>query len=225
MSDIELESWHSASYAAQWAGEDVISNMLELPRQISAAIVGDAGIEVQHVVDLGAGPGVYLELFLDTFPQARGTWVDSSEAMLELGRAKLGDRFGDRVAYVVHDVEALEGAAIEPADAVISSRALHHFSPESLAHVYRAIHELVRPGGFVINLDHVGAPGDWEQVYRRVRKQFTGDRKQKLAAHRHDYPLALADSHMEWMSAAGFGAPDTPWRTFYTALVLARKPG
>ena len=56
----QLESWHSGSYAAQWAGEDVISNMLELPRQLSAAIVGDSGIEVEHVVDLGSGPGAYL---------------------------------------------------------------------------------------------------------------------------------------------------------------------
>jgi SAM-dependent methyltransferase len=224
MSEPELESWHSADYAAQWAGEDVISNMLELPRQISAAIVADSGLQVEHVVDLGSGPGVYLELFLSAFPQARGTWVDSSEAMLELGREQLDGRFGDRIAYVVHDVEALETAQIAPAQVVLSSRALHHFSAESLAHVYRAIHELVTPGGFVINLDHIGAPGDWEQVYRRVRTQFTGDRKQKLAAHRHDYALALADDHQGWMAAAGFGTPDTPWRTFYTALMLARKP-
>lgn len=219
----ELESWHSESYAAQWAGEDVIANMLELPRQMSAAIVGDSGVEVEHVVDLGSGPGAYLELFLQTFPRARGTWVDSSEAMLELGREQLAP-FGDRVDFVVHDVERLDEAEIAPAQAVVSSRALHHFSPESLAHVYRAAFDLTAPGGFVFNLDHVGAPGDWEQVYRRVRKQFTGDRKQKLAAHRHDYPLALADSHMGWMADAGYESPDTPWRTFYTALIAARRP-
>ena len=90
--------------------------------------------------------------------------------------------------------------------------------------MYRAIFDLVAPGGFAINLDHVGAPGDWEQVYRRVRPLFTGDRKQKLAAHRHDYPLAPADAHIGWLADAGFAAPDTPWRTFYTALVVARKP-
>jgi tRNA (cmo5U34)-methyltransferase len=224
VSETGLESWHSASYAAQWAGEDVISNMLELPRQISAAIVGDAGIEVEHVVDLGAGPGVYLELFLNAFPNARGTWVDSSEAMLELGKQKLAGKFGDRIRYVIHDVESLESSRIEPAQVVLSSRALHHFSPESLERVYRAIFGLVTPGGFVINLDHVGAPGDWEQVYRRVRKQFTGDRKQQLGAHRQDYPLAPADAHLGWMAAAGFAPPDAPWRTFYTALMLARKP-
>jgi ubiquinone/menaquinone biosynthesis C-methylase UbiE len=218
-----LESWHSASYAASWAGEDVIGNMLELPRRISAALVADAGIEVEHVIDLGSGPGVYLEVFLDAFSDARGTWVDSSEAMLELGRAALA-RFGDRVEYVLHDVERLETAKLGAAQVVTSSRTLHHFSPESLAHVYRAVHDVVTPGGFAVNLDHVGAPGDWEDVYRRVRAQFTGDRKQKLAAHRHDYPLAPTELHLEALSAAGFEAPDAPWRTFYTALMVARKP-
>jgi trans-aconitate methyltransferase len=218
-----VESWHSASYAAQWAGEDVIANMLDLPRRMSVAFVADAGIEVEHVVDLGSGPGVYLATFLDAFPGARGTWVDSSEAMLELGQQELA-RFGDRIDWVVHDVEQLETAAIAPAQVVASSRALHHFTPESLAHVYRAVFDLVAPGGFAINLDHVGAPGDWEDVYRRVRGQFTGDRKQKLAAHRQDGPLALVDAHLGWLADAGFASPDAPWRTFYTALLLARKP-
>ena len=218
-----IESWHSASYAADWAGEDVIANMLELPRRMSAAFVADAGIAVEHVVDLGSGPGGYLALFLDAFPDARGTWVDSSEAMLELGRKELA-RFGDRVDYLVHDVERLEAADIGPAQVVTSSRALHHFSPESLARVYRAVYDVVVPGGFAINLDHVGAPGDWEDVYRRVRAQFTGDRKRKLGAHRHDYPLAPTEVHLGCLRDAGFESPDAPWRTFYTALMVARKP-
>jgi ubiquinone/menaquinone biosynthesis C-methylase UbiE len=219
----QLESWHSREYVAQWAGEDVVADLLELPRRISAALVADAGIPVTHVVDLGAGPGAYLELFLRAFPEARGTWVDVSEAMEELGREQLAP-LGDRVTYVVGDVERLAGLPIEPAEAVISSRALHHFSPESLERVYRAAFDIVTPGGFVVNLDHVGAPGDWEQVYRRVRPQFTGDRKRGLKPHRHDYPLSPADRHAEWIEAAGFGPADVPWRTFYTALVVARKP-
>ena len=70
-----LESWHSAEYAAAWAGEDVIANLLELPRRLSTAIVADAGVEVGHVIDLGSGPGTYLEHFLQAFPDARGTWT------------------------------------------------------------------------------------------------------------------------------------------------------
>jgi SAM-dependent methyltransferase len=219
-----LESWHSADYAAQWAGDDVLADLLELPRQISVALVQDSRIRVHHVVDLGAGPGPYLERFLRAFPDARGTWVDSSDAMREIARERL-EPFGDRVEFVLADLEQLDGADLEPADVAVTSRVLHHFSPESLHRFYRAAHELVAPGGFFFNLDHVGAPGDWEQVYRRVRKLFTPSRKKTLKPHRHDYPLSRADEHVAWAAAAGFETPDVPWRTFYTALVAARRAG
>jgi ubiquinone/menaquinone biosynthesis C-methylase UbiE len=219
----ELESWESAAYAAQWAGEDVIADMLDLPRRISVAIVSDSAIDVEHIVDLGSGPGAYLVPFLRAFPQARATWVDVSDAMRELAQAELAE-FAGRITYLVADAEDLQAAEVEPAQVVLSSRALHHFSPESLQRVYRAAFDIVTPGGLVINLDHVGARADWEQVQRRIRPQFTGDRKRTLKPHRHDYPLARADEHAAWMEAAGFGPADVPWRMFYTALVVARKP-
>jgi len=219
----QLESWESAEYAVQWAGEDVIADMLDLPRRMSVAIVADAGIEVAHVIDVGSGPGAYLVPFLCAFPNARATWIDASDAMRELAEQELaGD--ASRVTYVVADAERLGELDVEPAQVVLSSRALHHFSPESLQDVYRAAFDIVTPGGFVMNLDHVGARGDWEQVQRRIRAQFTGDRKQALKPHRHDYPLARSDEHAAWMEAAGFGPADTPWRMFYSALVVARKP-
>lgn len=217
-----LESWHSADYAAAWAGEDVIADMLELPRRISTAIVADAGIEVAHVIDLGSGPGIYLEHFLRAFPRARGTWTDSSEAMLGLAGERLAG-FGDRVSFRLVDAEALDEAALEPAQVVVTSRVLHHFSPESLARCYRAVHGLLAPGGFFFELDHVGAPGGWEQVYRRIRPRFTGPRTKRLAPHRHDHPLAPVEAHLGWAREAGFEAPDVPWRTLHTALVVARR--
>jgi len=217
-----MESWHSPRYAAAWAGEDVIANMLELPRQLSTALVADSGLEVAHVIDVGSGPGVYLDRFLRAFPDARGTWTDSSEAMLELGQKELA-AFGDRVDYRIVDAEKLEEAGLEPAEVIVTSRALHHFAPDSLAGTYRAMHDLLAPGGFLFNLDHVGAPGEWEQVYRRVRSQFTGPRRKRLAPHRHDYPLAPVDAHLGWAREAGFADPDAPWRTLYTALILARR--
>jgi trans-aconitate methyltransferase len=221
-SEQQLESWHSQDYVAEWVGDDVIANMLELPRRISAALVADAGVDVAHVVDLGSGHGPYLELFLRRFPSARGTWVDSSEAMRDEARTRLAE-LGDRVRFVLADVERIDEAELEPADVVVTSRVLHHFSPESLQRIYRAAHELLRERGFVFNLDHVGAPGDWEQRYRRIRPQFTGARKKTLAPHRHDYPLQPVDDHLAWIRAAGFTTADVPWRTLYTALLAAQR--
>jgi SAM-dependent methyltransferase len=221
--DQQLESWDSPGYAAEWARDDVIADLLDLPRRISVALVADSGIEVEHVVDVGSGPGAYLIPFLRAFPKARATWIDVSEEMRELAADELGE-FGGRITYVIADAERLDEVAVEPAQVVLSSRALHHFSPESLQRVYRAAFDLVTPGGFVMNLDHVGARGDWEQALRSIRGQFTDERKKAIKPHRHDYPLAPADDHGAWMEEAGFGPFDTPWRLFYTALIVARKP-
>ena len=217
-----MGSWESAEYVGQWLGEDVIADMLVLPRRISLALAEDAGIDVSHVVDLGSGHGPYLAEWLDAFPNARGTWVDVSAPMQEEAREQLA-RFGDRVTYVLTDVEDLASADIEPASVVCSSRALHHLSPEALAEVYRVVGGIVEPGGFVFNLDHVGATGELEQAYRRIRGRFTGERKKELKPHRHDYPLARADQHAAWMEAGGFEHADIPWRMLYTALIAARR--
>jgi trans-aconitate methyltransferase len=224
MTEGQLESWHSSTYAAEWAGDDVLSNLLELPRRISLALTQDADLDVTHVVDLGSGHGPYLELFLRAFPEATGTWVDSSEAMRDLATERLAD-FGDRIDFVLGDLEQLDGIDLPQAEVIVTSRVLHHFSPESLQRFYRTVHELVSPGGFFFNLDHIGPPGDWDARYRRIRKQFIGERKQKLAPHRHDYALSDVPDHLGWIAEAGFETPDVPWRTFYTVLLAARHAG
>src|ERR687885_2528434 len=123
----QLESWQS-EYAVEWASDDVLAELLELPRRISIALVRDAEIEVGHVIDLGSGHGPYLERFLDAFPDARGTWVDSSEEMHALAQQRLA-RFGDRVGYVLADVERLPPPPPPPAAGVVTPRVPPHFSP------------------------------------------------------------------------------------------------
>jgi SAM-dependent methyltransferase len=220
----QLGSWHSAEYAAQWAVDDVLDDMLDLPRKLSAALVADSGLEVEHVIDLGSGTGPYLELFLGTFPEARGTWIDLNGEMRELSKERLGP-FGERVGYRLADLEQPERLELEPAQVVVTSRVLHHFSPDSLARLYRRLFDVVTPGGFLFNLDHIGPAGDWEQRYRRIRSQFVGKRKEALKPHRHDYPLAATELHAQLMADAGFEQPDVPWRMFYTALIAARRAG
>jgi tRNA (cmo5U34)-methyltransferase len=217
----QLGSWQSADYVGRWAGDDVMAALLETPRRISAALVVDDAASVTHVVDVGAGEGPYLAEMLRTFDGARGTWLDSSEPMLERAQEALAE-FGSRVRFVLGPAEELAHAGIAPADLVVSSRALHHLRPDDLARAYREVRELLTPGGWFFNLDHVGADAGWEQRYRRIRHLFTGKRRQALRPHREDAPLQPLSAHVRLLEQAGFSAVDVPWRMLYTALIAAR---
>ena len=48
------------------------------------------------IIDIGAGPGAVLEIFLERFPRAHGIWTDASRPMLDMAYEKLAP-FGDRV--------------------------------------------------------------------------------------------------------------------------------
>src|SRR5262249_51954620 len=162
MSAGQIGSWQSADYVGRWADEDVLARVLETPRRISLELLADAGADVRHVVDLGSGEGPYLADGRRAYPGARGPWLAPSEPRLERARESLAELV-DRVTFLVAPAEELGAAGIEPADLVVSSRALHHLVPDRLARAYPDVHELLSPGGWVFNLDHVGAPRDLDQ--------------------------------------------------------------
>jgi tRNA (cmo5U34)-methyltransferase len=218
----ELPTWSSDAFVADWVDHDVLSDMLMIPRQISAALVADAEVPVTHVVDLGSGPGAYLEVFLRCFPRARGTWIDTSHSMQEIARERLADLEG-RVEYHVAEIEGLADLGVAPGEVVLTSRVVHHLSADAIRQLYEQVFALLSPGGFFFNLDHFGSPAGWEPRYRRIRPQFTGPRNSEIPAHRHDHPFRGIPEHLGWLEAAGFAAPDVPWRTFYTALLAGRR--
>jgi SAM-dependent methyltransferase len=218
----ELATWDESAFVAEWVDQDVLASMLTVPRQISAALLADAQVPVSHVIDLGSGPGAYLATLLRCFPGARGTWIDSSDSMEEIARERLAPLEG-RVDYRLAEVESLAELALEPGEVIVTSRVVHHLSPEAIQRLYREVYELLPPGGFFFNLDHFGSPDGWEPRYRRIRPQFTGPRKSDIPPHRHDYPFSQIGEHVGWLEQAGFVAPDVPWRTFYTALLAARR--
>jgi SAM-dependent methyltransferase len=221
--DQSPRTWSSEAFVAEWVGQDVLADMLKLPRQISAALVADAEVPVAHVIDVGSGPGAYLQTLLESFPGARGTWVDTSPTMEAVARERLAG-LGDRVDYRLGDIEALRSLTLEPAEVVVTSRIVHHLSPASIQRFYAAAHDHLQPGGFLFNLDHFSAPEGWEARYRRIRRQFTGKPKQDVAPHHHEHPFSRIEAHLGWLEQARFAAPDVPWRAFYTALLAARRP-
>jgi SAM-dependent methyltransferase len=231
--------WRDTDFARGWAQGDSFRDLLDFPRRMAAAIVAGDNPAPATVVDVGAGPGAVLEAFLTQFPRARGIWTDVSAAMLDLAKEKLAP-FGDRVEYRIADLTDLASTDLGSAglpgqvDVITTSRAAHHLDSGGLVSFYRSAAARLAPGGWLVNLDHIGpasqagppaaaGPDDvWDQRLRAARKRFgvapDGPK------HHHNYPLTSVQDHLDAFAAAGITDVEVPWRAFYTCLFMGRTP-
>jgi SAM-dependent methyltransferase len=214
--------WQDAAFASGWTNSDGNAELLAFPRAIAAALVAQDRPGTARIIDIGSGPGAFLAVFLDEFPDAVGTWTDASAAMLDLARDNLA-RFGDRVGFRIVDMTDLPaGQLAGGADVVLTSRAAHHLDRDGLFAFYREAARLLAPGGWLVNLDHVGPVDDiWDERLRSVRKRFQPPTPEHLR-HHHNYPLTSVRDHLEAFAAAGLGDVEVVWRSFVTCLFAGR---
>jgi SAM-dependent methyltransferase len=214
--------WQDPAFANAWTGGDAMGDMLAFPRRLAAALVALERPAPQLVIDIGSGPGAFLETFLEEFTGAHGVWSDASEAMLTTARERLAP-YGDRVDFRLADMTDLAGGAIpEGADAILTSRAAHHLDRAGLAAFYTEAAQHLAPGGWLINLDHTGPSDVWDKRFRAVRPRFSAPRRQE-PKHHHDYPLTSIQDHLDGYAAAGITDVEIAWKAFFTCLFIGRK--
>lgn len=224
--------WRDAGFARSWAEGDPFRDLLDFPRRVAAAIVAGDNPEPATIIDVAAGPGAVLEIFLEQFPSARGIWTDASEAMLGLGKERLAP-FGDRVEYRIADMTDLDRAGLpSQADVITTSRAAHHLDRDGLIAFYTEAAQRLAPGGWLVNLDHIGPASQagppaaaglddvWDQRLRAARKRFGVS--PDGPKHHHNYPLTSLSDHLDAFAAAGITDVEVPWRAFYTCLFMGR---
>lgn len=220
--EMAAETWRQAEYANAWVQRDDRIDLLDLPRAIAAAVVHHDRADVRLVVDVASGPGAFLSTFLDEFPEARGVWHDASETMETHARERLA-RFGDRVTFLPGDMTDLAGSQVPGgADVVCTSRAAHHLDRATLHAFYAEAATLLAPGGWLVNLDHIGPEDVWNTRLRAVRPRFAGKAGSERP-HHHNYPLTSVDDHLAGYRAAGITDVEVVWRAFYTCLFMGRK--
>ncbi|MCQ0025153.1 class I SAM-dependent methyltransferase [Streptomyces somaliensis DSM 40738] len=114
-----------------------------------------AGVSRPLVADLGCGPGSLAARLAGRLPQAEVVGVDTDPVLLALGRAYHGGRvrFADVRVGEPGWTERLEPD--RPLDAVVSATALHYLPEPVLLSVYERVREALRPGGVLVNGDHL----------------------------------------------------------------------
>ncbi|HEY7485238.1 MAG TPA: class I SAM-dependent methyltransferase [Streptosporangiaceae bacterium] len=216
--------WQDPAFAKAWSEGDAMGDLLAFPRRLAAALVAHDRPDVRLVVDIGSGPGAVLATFLEEFPAARGVWSDASEAMLDRARETLAP-YRDRVEFQLVDMTDLDGTGIPSgADVITTSRAAHHLDRAGLATFYTQAAEHLAPGGWLINLDHIGPDDVWDKRFRAVRPRFAAHGR-KEPKHHHNYPLTSIQDHLDGYAQGGITDVEIAWKAFYTCLFMGRKAG
>jgi trans-aconitate methyltransferase len=123
-----------------------------------------------RVLDLAGGTGSISLRALARFPGAEVTLLDLDPVLLAIATASLGDR----ASIVTADLNRPEWTSAPPHtgyDAILTATALHWLTPDRLRTLYREANGILRPGGVLVNADHMpddGLPGLTERLVARA---------------------------------------------------------
>ena len=108
------------------------------------------------VLDVGCGPGSLAVRLLDRLPHATVIGIDADPVSLTLGQAAYSGRPGLRFIDLDLRVPGWAGqlGLGSPADAAVSTTALHWLPEQDLRAMYAELATVLCPGGLLLNGDH-----------------------------------------------------------------------
>jgi SAM-dependent methyltransferase len=192
---------------------------------------------------MGCGDGFLGAVLLERFPDASGVFVDFSEPMLDAARERLSP-FGKRCQIRAADLSRPDWKdslqAPEHFDVVISGFAIHHLLDERKRALYSEVLELLSPGGFFLNVEHVSSPTTWLvnvfdellidsflEHQRSTGHDVTREQVAEQYVHRPDKQenvLAPVEEQCAWLRRLGFEDVDCYFKLFELAVFGGRRP-
>lgn len=120
------------------------------------------------VLDIGCGPGSLAVRLLARLPRARVVGIDADPVTLALGRAVYGDRPGLSFEDLDLRVPGWSARLQAPADAAVSTTALHWLPEPELRAMYAELATVLRPGGLLLNGDHFASDAKQHPTLARL---------------------------------------------------------
>jgi tRNA (cmo5U34)-methyltransferase len=206
---------------------------------------------VGSFLDLGCGDGILGAALLEKYPKSLGVLADFSTPMLEQARVQLQGHAA-RLQFVNLDygdpgwVQALTApgtvppAWLAPYDAVVSRYSIHHQPDDRKRAVYTGIFDLLAPGGWFVNIEHILPSADLatdlfdqavidgryaldvENGGQRTREQIADifmkrpDRQANL--------LTPVETQCDWLREIGYEQVDCYFRIYELAVFGGRRP-
>ena len=153
--------FHDAAFVQGWADRFVPTP----PRLALFDLILQHLSANTHVLELGLGPGYMARHILERNETIEYEGLDFSEVFFDVARKTIG-RSMPRVTLTKADLmdQTWPRSLARPPAAIISTWALHDLgSQEAIADVYARCHEVLPPGGVLLNGDFIKPEGtDWD---------------------------------------------------------------
>ena len=197
---------------------------------------------VSNFIDLGCGDGVLADQILQAYPNAQGTLIDFSAAMLSAAEDRM-TTFANQLQVIELDygdpnwVNAVAGQTF---DLIISGFSIHHQPDWRKKEIYQEIFDLLRPGGVFINSEHVKSVSP---VVERIHDQLfvdsmvvyedaigSGKTAEQIEHDYYDRPdkeaniLLDVQTQVRWLEEIGFEHADIYFKVFELAVFGGQKP-
>lgn len=192
---------------------------------IAAAAAASAKVS-PHILDIGAGTGLFSAFMLEKYPGAHLTLIDISDKMLEVAQSRFERH--PKVAYVADDYTKHEFSG--SFDIVVSSLSIHHLSDIEKKELYRKAYALLNPGGVFVNADQVlGSTPYLETLYKddwKMKVEASGlPREARSAAYERTKldKMAPLDAQLGWLTEAGFADVDCIYKYYNFVVMFGRK--
>lgn len=183
--------------------------------------------DAMHIVELGAGSGLFSAMLRAAFPEAHLTLIDFSENMLALARNRLGKDPHITFSLADYTAEPLPSHS----DAIVSSLSIHHLEDDRKCALLQPIFTALQPDGIFINADHIAGPTpELEEIYQlrwlsAVRS--LGATEQQIAdslfRQQEDRRTPVAPQ-LAWLREAGFANVDCWYKHSSFAVMSGTRP-
>jgi SAM-dependent methyltransferase len=190
-----IERWDAQQQAYLPDREDRFIAMID-------AVEEAAGRPDPLVLDLGSGPGSLAVRLLRRMPGATVVALDADPLLLALGSSGWRDLAGLRFADVdLRSAGWSAGLGLDrQPDAAMSTTALHWLTQSALAGLYAELAGVLRPGGLLLNGDHLSEDDDAPTLARLGRALIEREERRR-------FPGGHAETWTDWwIAASGDGA-------------------
>ena len=242
MSD-EPEVWKLAPVVEQYLSIRAGIPMAQEQIAVMLAVLAAHGEAVTRFLDLGCGDGILGAAILGRYPHSSGILDDFSEPMLAQARESL-KAFSAQLEFLNVDYadpawpQLVEHGA--PFDAIVSGYSIHHQPDERKLEIYAEIFDLLRPGGWFVNVEHIAPATELvtemfeshiieARVAEEIRTGGPQTREQIASAFhaRQDKQLNKllpVELQCGWLRELGYEDVDCYFRIYSLAVFAGRRP-